>query len=80
MLILTRRKGEVIRIGDNIEITVVDVRGNQVRVGVNAPPGIAIHREEMFEKVGAQSFSKEERLNSKMKALGTMFKEKAHGR
>lgn len=51
MLILTRKVGETIKIGDNIEVTVLGVKGNQVRVGVNAPREVPVHREEVYEKV-----------------------------
>lgn len=54
MLILTRRIGEVIAIGDDIRLTVLGVKGNQVRVGVQAPPSVAVHREEIYERVLAE--------------------------
>jgi carbon storage regulator len=51
MLILTRRVGESIKIGDNVTITVLGVKGNQVRIGVDAPRDVAVHREEIFERI-----------------------------
>jgi len=51
MLILTRRVGETIVIGNNISVTVLGVKGNQVRIGVNAPQDVAVHREEIYEKI-----------------------------
>jgi carbon storage regulator len=51
MLILCRRVGETIMIGDEVTVTVLGVKGNQVRVGINAPKTIAVHREEIFERV-----------------------------
>jgi carbon storage regulator len=57
MLILTRRIGETVMIGDNVTVTVMDVHGNQVRVGVNAPKDIEAHREEVYERVQAERAS-----------------------
>jgi carbon storage regulator len=49
MLILTRKLGETIRIGNEIEVTILDIKGRQVRVGIAAPPDITIHREEVYQ-------------------------------
>ena len=54
MLILTRRPGEVIMVGDEISITVLGVKGKQVRLGIYAPPNIAVHREEIYVRVQAE--------------------------
>lgn len=54
MLILTRRVGEAIRIGDEIAVTVLEVKGNQVRMGFSAPKGVAVHREEVFARIRAE--------------------------
>lgn len=51
MLILTRRVGETVMIGDEVTITVLGVKGNQVRVGINAPKSVAVHREEIYERI-----------------------------
>ena len=51
MLILTRRVGETLMIGNDVSVTVLGVKGNQVRIGVNAPKDIAVHREEIFERI-----------------------------
>ena len=51
MLILTRRVGETLMIGDEITVTVLGVKGNQVRVGVNAPRDVALHREEIYQRI-----------------------------
>ena len=55
MLILTRRVGETIMIGDDVTITVLGVKGNQVRVGINAPKSVAVHREEIYERIKRES-------------------------
>jgi carbon storage regulator len=51
MLILTRRVGETVMIGNDVTVTVLGVKGNQVRVGVNAPRDVAVHREEIYERI-----------------------------
>ena len=51
MLILTRRVGETLVIGDDVNVTVLGVRGNQVRLGVDAPKEVAVHREEIYQRI-----------------------------
>ncbi len=51
MLILTRRVGETVRIGDDVTVTVLSVKGTQVRIGIDAPKTVVVHREEIFERI-----------------------------
>lgn len=55
MLVLTRKKNESIIINDNIEITIVDVQGDQVRIGINAPKSVSIYRKEIFLEIQAEN-------------------------
>ncbi|MFA6985395.1 MAG: carbon storage regulator CsrA [Arenimonas sp.] len=55
MLILTRRVGETLMIGDSVTVTILGVKGNQVRVGITAPKDVAVHREEIFQRIGRET-------------------------
>lgn len=54
MLILTRRVGETLIIGDDVSVTVLGVKGNQVRIGVDAPKDVSVHREEIYQRINAE--------------------------
>jgi len=65
MLILSRRLGESVKIGDDVTVTVLGVKGGQVRLGFTAPPNVAVHREEVYERIQAdttKSISKQKLL------------------
>ncbi len=63
MLILTRRVGETLMIGDEVTVTVLGVKGNQVRIGVNAPKDVAVHREEIYERIKLEKSESEPNSN-----------------
>ena len=66
MLILTRRVGETVMIGNEVTVTVLGVKGNQVRVGVNAPKDVAVHREEIYERIKREQDSNVAPSNAKI--------------
>ncbi len=69
MLILTRRVGETVMIGNEITVTVLGVKGNQVRIGVNAPKDVAVHREEIYERIKREGDSEARLVESAVKVV-----------
>ena len=61
MLILTRRVGETLMVGDEVAVTVLGVRGNQVRIGISAPKEVAVHREEIYQRIKAEEPTRKNR-------------------
>ena len=61
MLILTRRVGESLRIGDEVSVTVLGIKGYQVRIGVNAPKSVSVHREEVYDRINDESSKKSDK-------------------
>ncbi len=60
MLILTRRIGETLNIGDDIQVTVLGIKGNQIRLGINAPKDVPVHREEIYERIRHDDIEEEQ--------------------
>ncbi len=70
MLVLTRKKNQSIIVGDDVEIVVVDIKGDQIKLGVNAPKSIAVHRKEVYEEI-----QKENQLAASAKVKMTQIRE-----
>ena len=71
MLVLSRKKGQAIMIGEDIEISVVDIQGDQVRIGINAPRNVAVHRKEVFLEIQEEN---RKAADVKIDALDKFFK------
>jgi len=72
MLVLTRKKGEVIKIGDDIEITIVAAKGEQVKIGISAPKNVEIYRKEVYEEIIAEN----QQASADVAAVMNLFKGK----
>ena len=73
MLVLSRQKDETIMIGDDVEITVVDIRGDKIRLGIKAPPHIPVHRKEVYEAIQKENISAAKLGGMDLGKLGKLF-------
>jgi carbon storage regulator len=76
LLILTRKIGETVAIGDEVKVRVVDVKGRQVRLGITAPPALAVHREEVFQRIQEQNRRSVAPALSDLEALAGLLRPK----
>jgi len=76
MMVLTRKRNESIMIGDNVEIVIVDVHGDQVKVGIRAPRSIAVHRKEIYEEIQAENVIAAKTGPDTLSGLGNLLKKK----
>ncbi len=74
MLVLSRQRDETIMIGDSVEITIVDIRGDKVRLGINAPPQIAVHRKEVYEAIKAENMRASEAQGTEFGTLSSTIR------
>lgn len=79
MLVLSRQKDESIMIGDDVEITIIDVRGDKVRLGINAPRNIMVHRKEIYIAIQKEKEEEEKRLAEKAKDEAEMLRRQQNG-
>jgi len=76
MLVLSRQRDETIMIGDDIQITVVDIRGEKVRLGINAPPHIPVHRKEVYDAIKREKQAAADREGTTPESVQSLAKEK----
>lgn len=76
MLVLTRKTNESIMIGDQVEIVIVDIHGDQVKVGIRAPREVAVHRKEVYDEIKRANISAVQDNKPQLAGLGKLFNEK----
>jgi len=76
MLVLTRKKGQSLMIGHDIELSIIDIQGDQVRIGINAPKNVAVHRKEIYEEIRKENLSAIAGKNTDIQALNQKFRKK----
>jgi len=76
MLVLTRKKGQSLMIGHDIEISIIDIQGDQVRIGINAPKSVTIHRKEIYEEIIKENLSAVAGKEANIQVLNEKFKKK----
>jgi carbon storage regulator len=74
MLILTRHLGESIMVGDDVTVTILGVKGNHVRVGINAPKHVAAHREEVYQRIHAEKLANVSKVGSEKLSFATVHR------
>ncbi len=80
MLILTRRLGESIQIGDDIKISVLGIHGRQVRIGIDAPPNVIVHREEIYVKIQRENQKAAKSVKKDLRGVVNLLKDKLKGK
>ncbi len=76
MLVLTRKLGESIVIGNNVRVTILEMQGKQIRLGIDAPTEVPVHRGEVYERIEAENKAAAETSNTDLQGLKQMFKQK----
>ena len=80
MLVLTRKLGESIVIGNNVRVTILEMQGKQIRLGIEAPPEVSVHRGEVYERIEAENRLAAEKANADLKGLTRIWKAKGKGK
>ena len=78
MLVLTRKLGESIVIGNNVRVTVLEMQGKQIRLGIDAPPEVSVHRGEVYERIEAENRLAAETAHTDLKGLTQAWKQKGN--